>query len=161
MYKLLSKDTIELEIVHSIPVVKRCFKSKVLIWEIINCILYKLKTCIQWYLLPIFQLFRKEILHHKTIFGYYRKCKAGIWKSCWNLILQKNKSKIDVSSTDVDGSHSPPLRSGEVVSYQGRKKRKTTNAIYLTDRNGLPLAMSITVCGNFNKQLFKYSLKYE
>lgn len=29
------------------------------------------------------------------------------------------------------------------AEYQGRKKRKTTNALYLTDRQGLPLAISI------------------
>lgn len=28
------------------------------------------------------------------------------------------------------------------VEYQGRKKRSTTNALYLVDRQGLPLAMS-------------------
>jgi len=36
------------------------------------------------------------------------------------------------------------------VAYQGRKKRKTTNSIYLTDRQGIPLAMSIPVSGNHN-----------
>jgi len=151
LYRVLSKDTIELEIVPYIPIGKRGFKSKVPICEIINCILYKLKTGLQWYLLPVLELFSKEALHYKTVFGYYRQwCKAGIWKACWSGILQKNKSKIDLSSGDVDGSHTPALKGGEAVGYQGRKKRKTTNAIYLTDRNGLPLAMSIPVCGNHN-----------
>ena len=36
---------------------------------------------------------------------------------------------------------------GEEVGYQGRKKRKTTNALYLTDRKGLPLAMSVPKSG--------------
>lgn len=151
MYQVLSKDTIELEIVPHIPVGKRGFKSKVPICEIINCILYKLKTGLQWYLLPVLQLFSKEVLHYKTVFGYYRQwCKSGILKACWSSILQKNKSKIDLSSGDVDGSHTTALRGGEAVGYQGRKKRKTTNAIYLTDRNGLPLAMSTPVRGNHN-----------
>lgn len=161
MYKVLSKDTIELEIVPYIPIGKRGFKSKVPICEIINCILYKLKTGIQWHLLPVFQLFSKEFLHYKTVFGYYRKwCKAGIWKDCWSSILQKNKSKIDLSSGDIDGSHTPALRGGEAVGYQGRKKRKTTNAIYLADRNGLPLAMSTPVCGNHN-DLFNIESHFE
>lgn len=161
MYKVLSKDTIELEIVPYIPVGKRGFKSKVPLCEIINCILYKLKTGIQWYLLPILQLFSKEVLHYKTVFGYYRKwCKAGIWQACWSSILQKNRSKIDLSSGDVDGSHTTALRGGEAVGYQGRKKRKTTNAIYLTDRNGLPLAMSVPVCGNHN-DLFNIEKHFE
>ena len=55
-----------------------------------------------------------------------------------------------MSSVDLDGSHTPALRGGEQVAYQGRKKRKTTNALYLTDRQGLPLAMSSPIEGNHN-----------
>ncbi|WP_185140314.1 MULTISPECIES: IS5 family transposase [unclassified Chryseobacterium] len=161
LYQVLSKDTIESEIVPYIPLGKRGFKSKVPISEIINCILYKLKTGIQWYLLPVLQLFSQEVLHYKTVFGYYRQwCKAGIWKDCWSGILEKNKSKIDLSSGDVDGSHTTALRGGEAVGYQGRKKRKTTNALYLTDRSGLPLAMSMPVCGNHN-DLFNIEEHFE
>jgi len=36
------------------------------------------------------------------------------------------------------------------VAYQGRKKRKTTNYLYLSDRQGLPLALSTPVAGNHN-----------
>ena len=47
-----------------------------------------------------------------------------------------------MSSVDLDGSHTTALRGGECCGYQGRKKRKTTNAIYITDRQGIPLAVS-------------------
>lgn len=63
-------------------------------------------------------------------------------------MLAKYKSQIDLSSGDLDGSHTTALRGGEEVGYQGRKKRKTTNALYLTDRQGIPLAMSAPVAGN-------------
>ena len=59
----------------------------------------------------------------------------------------KHRSALDMSSVDLDGSHTPAIRGGEEVGYQGRKKRKTTNAIYLTDRKGLPLAMSTPKSG--------------
>lgn len=36
------------------------------------------------------------------------------------------------------------------VSIQGCKKRKTTNAIYVTDRQGIPLARSTPVSGSHN-----------
>ena len=42
------------------------------------------------------------------------------------------------------------MKGGEAIGYQGRKKRKTTNALYLTDSQGLPLAMSTPVAGNHN-----------
>ncbi len=55
---------------------------------------------------------------------------------------------MDLSSGNIDGSHTPALRGGEEVAYQGRKSKKTTNALFLTDHNGLPLAMSTPVAGN-------------
>jgi len=36
------------------------------------------------------------------------------------------------------------------VAYQGRKSKKTTNSLYLTDRQGIVLAMSEPVAGNHN-----------
>ena len=48
---------------------------------------------------------------------------------------------------DLDGSHTLAIRGGQEVEYQ-RRKRKTTNALYLTDRQGLPLAMSEPISGN-------------
>jgi transposase len=59
-----------------------------------------------------------------------------------------NKTELDLSSVDIDGSHTPALRGGEEVAYQGRKKKKTTNSLYLADRQGLPLALSSPVAGN-------------
>jgi hypothetical protein len=55
---------------------------------------------------------------------------------------------LDLSSASIDGSHTPALRGGGAVAYQGRKKRKTTNSLYFTDNQGLPLALSTPVAGN-------------
>jgi hypothetical protein len=40
------------------------------------------------------------------------------------------------------GRQPPAWRGGEQVAYQGRKKRKTTNMLFLTDSQGIPLACS-------------------
>ena len=50
-----------------------------------------------------------------------------------------------MSSVDLDGSHTPALRGGSQVAYQGRKKKKTTNALFLTDRQGIPIAKSDSI----------------
>jgi len=71
-----------------------------------------------------------------------------------------NAILLDLSSGDLDGSHTTALRGGQEVAYQGRKKRKTTNAIYLTDRQGLPIAMSEPVSGNHN-DLFDIEVQFE
>lgn len=161
MYKILDKDSIELSIVPYLPTQKRGFKPTVPLYEIVNAILFKLKTGIQWSYLPVQALFSGKILSYKTVFGHFRNwCKVGVWQSCWTDLLKKNKSCIDLSSGDIDGSHTKALRGGEEVGYQGRKKCKTTNAIYLTDRQGLPLAMSEPVAGNHN-DLFNIEASFE
>ena len=84
MYQVLDKDTIISEIVPHLPLAKRGFKTKSSIVEIINSILYKLKTGCQWHMLPVSSLFSKKILHYKTVFGHYRKwCKLGAWQQLW------------------------------------------------------------------------------
>ena len=102
-------------------------------------------------MLPVKSLFSNVVLHYKTVFGYFRTwCKSGLLQQIWFGLLDKYRASLDMSSVDLDGSHAPALRGGEQVAYQGRKKRKTTNALYLTDRQGLPLAMSSPIEGNHN-----------
>ncbi|NME73080.1 transposase family protein, partial [Flammeovirga aprica] len=114
-------------------------------------ILYKLKTGVQWRLLPVSSLFSDVVLHYNSVFAHYRKwCKQNAWEDTWSKILMKYKDKLDLSSGDLDGSHTPVIRGGEEVEYQGRKKRKTTNSLYFTDRQGIIIAMSEPVAGNHN-----------
>ncbi len=55
---------------------------------------------------------------------------------------------MDLSVSAIDGSHTKALRGGEQVEFQTRKMCKTTNALYLTDNQGLPIAISSPVAGN-------------
>jgi hypothetical protein len=109
-----------------------------------------LKTGIQWKFLPVESLFSKVVLSYKTVFSHFRKwCKNGDRKS-WIQLLSGHKAELDLSGADIDGSHTPALKGGEEVAYQGRKSRKTTNALYFTDSMGIPLAMSNPVAGNYH-----------
>ena len=82
-------------------------------------------------------------MSHGAVYHHYNKwSKSGEWKSMWVRLLDKYRNELDMSSVDLDGSHTTALRDGEEVGYQSRKKRKTTDALYLTDRQGLPIAMS-------------------
>jgi transposase len=151
MYTVLDKDTIEMEIVPYLPKTKRGFPPTVPLVAIVNAILYKLKTGVQWHQLPVKALFDQTPLTWNAVYYHYRKwCLSGSLKDCWIKFLQSHKQDLDLSSVDLDGSHTPAIRGGADVEYQGRKKRKTTNALYLTDRQGLPLAMSEPVAGNHN-----------
>lgn len=145
MYKVLDKYTIGNEILPHLSVAKRGFKTKSCLIEIVNNILYKLKTGIQWYMLPVKSLFSDRVLSYKTVFWHFRKwCKKGDWQISWIQILSTHKKDLDLSSCDIDASHSPALRGGEQVAYQSRKSKKTTNALYFR----LPLAISSPIAGN-------------
>lgn len=149
MYKVLGKDIIENEILPHLSVAKRGFKTKSCLTEIINCILYKLKTGIQWHMLPVSSLFSDIVLSYKTVYGHFRKwSKKGEWESSWLRILGNHKWALDLSTSSVDGSHTKALRGGEQVEFQTRKMSKTTNALYLTDNQGIPIAISSSMAGN-------------
>ena len=124
-------------------------KPKVKLWRIVKAIVYKLKTGTQWRELPIKQFCFRCIISWNTVFYHFNKwSKDGSWKNLWTALLSLNKSYLDMSSVQLDSSHTPAKRGGEEVAYQKRKSCKTTNALFLTDRQGLPLAMSPPVAGN-------------
>ncbi len=119
MYTVLDKDTIEMKIIPHLPLPKRGFPPRVPLVEIVNTILYKLKTGVQWHQLPFFE---EKPLSWESVYYHYRKwCVSGVWKACWVGFLNKHKSNFDLSSVDLDGSHTPAIRGGEQVEYQGRK----------------------------------------
>lgn len=149
MYKVLSKDIIENEILPHLSTAKRGFKTKSCLSDVINCILYKLKTGVQWHMLPVHSLFSDIVLSYKTVYGHFRKwSKNGEWERLWLRVLDKNKLQLDLSISSIDGSHTRALRGGEQVQFQTRKMCKTTNSLYLTDNQGLPIAISSPVSGN-------------
>jgi len=161
MYTVLDKVTIEMEIVPYIPAPKRGFHPTVPLSEIIDAVLYKLKTGVQWEQLPVGSLFSGKALTWQGVYYHFNKWgRSGTFRDCWVKFLDRHRGKLDLSSADLDGSHTPAIRGGQGVAYQGRKKRKTTNALYLTDRQGLPLSMSEPVSGNHN-DLYDIEVQFE
>lgn len=149
MYHVLDKDMIEFEILKYIPKNKRGFSPKVSFLSIVNAILYKLKTGLQWYMLPVKSLILESDYSWNSVYHHFRKwSEMGVWEKIWTRLLKARRIKMDLSHINFDGSHTPCTKGGEKVSYQGRKKRKTTNALYLTDKNGIPLAMSEPEAGS-------------
>lgn len=148
-YAVLDKDTIKTEIMPYLSIAKRGYASQFDLVEIVNAILYKLKTGCQWRLLPIGHLFSGEGPSWNTVFYHYRKWSVKEeWQKIYSRILSRDKSCLDLSIAHIDGSHTPAYRGGEEVEYQGRKKRRTTNALFLTDNQGVPLAMGAPQAGN-------------
>lgn len=132
-----------MEILPYMTTAKRGYKCKGDLCEVIQCILYKLKTGCQWHMIPTKAIFTDVVLHYKTIFGKFRQwCKDGSWQKSWESLLGRNRDKIDLSSADLDGSHTVARRGGEEVGGAAHKAAQTTNAIFVTDRQGIPIAIS-------------------
>lgn len=122
---------------------KRGFAIKYPLIGIFNCICYRLKTGCQWRELPIRHYFDSNYPSWQTIYYHFNKwSKNGSFKDLWEKILTLFNDIVDLDVINLDGSHTITKRGGEKVEYQGRKKAKTTNMLYLTDRNGLPLSCS-------------------
>ena len=74
--------------------------------------------------------------------------KDGSWQRAYEAIVQSHRGLLDLSSGHFDGTHTPAKRGGEAVAYQGRKKQKTSNTLWLVDAKGLPVSFSKPVAGN-------------
>ncbi len=75
-YAVLDKDTIKTEIMPYLSIAKRGYNSKFDLIEVVNAILYKLKSGCQWRLLPDRASFQRRGPSWNAVFHHYRKwCK--------------------------------------------------------------------------------------
>jgi transposase len=140
---ILSKNTIDKWIIPQLTIGSRGFDPTVPINEIVEAILHRLKTGCQWRELPTKQFFSGTILSWSTVFYHFNKwSKAGCWTKIWVNILKENLKYLDLSSLELDGSHTPAKNGGDAVGYQGRKAANTTNSLFVSDNQGVILAMS-------------------
>ena len=72
-YAVLDKDTIKNRIMSYLSVAKRGFASEYDLVEIVNAILYKLKSGCQWRLLPLGHLFTGKPPSWNTVYHHFRK----------------------------------------------------------------------------------------
>jgi transposase len=140
---ILSKSTIEKWIIPNLTVGERGFEPTVPVIEIVECIFHRLKTGCQWRELPTKQFFSGKVLGWNAVYYHFNQwSKDGCWSKIWINILKENKHHLDLSSAEFDGSHTPVKNGGDAVGYQGRKACKTTNALFISDSQGIMLAMS-------------------
>lgn len=140
---ILSKSTIEKWIIPNLTVGERGFEPTVPVIEIVECIFHRLKTGCQWRELPTKQFFSGKVLGWNAVYYHFNQwSKDGCWSKIWINILKENKHHLDLSSAEFDGSHTPVKNGGDAVGYQGRKACKTTNTLFVSDSQGIMLAMS-------------------
>ena len=111
-----------------------------------------MKTGCQWRELPIKQFFSGDDkpIWQSVYYHYSKWCKYCCFKTIWENLALKFKDNFDLEVINIDGSHTPAKRGGDCVEYQARKKCKTTNMLFMTDKNGNFLACSDPISGNHN-----------
>ncbi len=150
-YANVTKNQIETLILPFIPANRRGFAPKVDLAEIVQCILYKLKTGVQWHSLFVDIEGFIPPFSWQLVYYYYRKwCRAGVFKAMFEVYLMLQKDKLDTENLNLDGTHSYVKKSCESVGYQYRKKGKTSNVLIMTDGHGIPIAIGGIQSGNHN-----------
>lgn len=146
---MITQELYDLVIEPNLSKAKRGFISKYSLQGIINCIIYRLKTGCQWRELPIKQYFDEEYPCWQTIYHHFNKwSKYNNFQNIWEEIVLRYGDLFDLDVINLDGSQTLAKRGGEEIAYQTRKKGKTTNMLYLSDRNGMPLSCSEPESGN-------------
>ena len=154
MIRIFDKSTINKLIVKYLSRAKRGYVCKVPLWQIVNAILYKFKSGVHWSLLPVKSLISRGKLKYGAIYHHFRKWTLdGSWQRVWQQLLSKYRHLLDLSLAFFDGTHTLSKRGGQKVSYQRRKRSKTTNTLWLTDTQGLVVSFVPPLSGK-NNDLF-------
>jgi transposase len=149
--EVLSKDMIERWIIPHLSKGKRGPKPEVKLVDVVGAILHRLKTGTQWRFLPVKEFFEKDAITWGGVYHHHREwIKDGSWRKVWIEMLKANRNVLDLSSMQLDGSQTPCKKQGENIGYQGRKAARTTNALFLSDKEGQPLTMATPQAGNHN-----------
>jgi transposase len=140
---VLSKSIISEWIVPHLIVGRRGPEISVPIEDLVMAILYRLKTGCQWRYLPMKEFFEPDAISWNSVYQHFNNwSKSGCWRNAWVNLLKSKCQFLDLSSAEFDGSHTPAKRGGLAVGYQGRKACKTTNGLYMSDNQGVMLAMA-------------------
>ena len=147
--EVLRKDIIRTWILPHLSTGTRGCSCSVDLLEVVETILFKLKTGCQWRQLPIKQFFTDTRLTWSGVYYHFNEWrKDGSWKKLWVTLLQVHRRRLDLSSVQLDGSHTLAKNGGAAIGYQGRKAARTTNLLFLADSTGQPLACASPQAGN-------------
>lgn len=147
--EVLRKDIIRTWILPHLSTGTRGPESKVDLLEVVEGILFKLKTGCQWRQLPVKQFFTAPTLTWQGVYYHFNEWrKDGSWKKRWVTLLRLHRARLDLSCLQLDGSHTRTHNGGAAIGYQGRKAARTTNLLLLADNQGQPLACATPQAGN-------------
>lgn len=158
---MLDTNLIIIEVLPYLSIGKIGKESEIDRLKIVEAIFYRLKTGCQWRLLPVKQFIDRAGTTWNAVYHHYSKwCKDGSWQRVWANILKKYKNSLDLSCINLDGSHTRAFRGGEAVGYNGRKKYRSMNMLFLVDRRGVIIGCSEPISGEHH-DLYKIQDHFE
>jgi transposase len=137
----------------SLSKAQRGYVCRIGLYLVFNAILYKLHTGCQWAKLPMVSLL--ESVHVPlswwAVYYHFRKwSKDGSLEAVFQSSVLTIQDELDLSEVNLDGSHTIAKKGGESVSYQGRKKAKTSNLLPLTEACGFIIGICQFLPGHHN-----------
>jgi len=134
---------------------KRGYASKTPLLGIFNLILYRLHTGCQWDCLPVsgdaqVRAERDEPSWQAVYYHWSKWSIDGSLERVWRASVLNIQEDLDLTQINLDGSHTIAKKGGQSVSYQGRKRAKTSNILPITDANGFVVASTGIVSGHHN-----------
>jgi putative transposase len=98
--------------------------------ELVNAVLYSVKTGCQWRMLP------KDFPPHDTVWSFYRRaCAKGIWGKIMDKLAAKVRVEagrsLEPSYCLIDSQSTKTANKNENRGIDGGKKRKAENGISL------------------------------
>jgi transposase len=156
----VTQEQFERHVLPFLHTAKRGFVSKIPLYKIFNYMLYRLHTGGQWDELPIAKdadnPAKAEISWWAVYYHFRKWSRDGSVARVWQHSIQVIKADLDRSALNLDGSHAIAKKGGEAVTYQGRKRAKTSNILPISDRQGYIVASTDIVAGHHNDA---YALK--
>ena len=82
--------------------------------------------------------FRKKEISWQAVYHHFLKwSRDGSLERVWQKSIQTIEDELDLTTVNLDGTHTPAKKGGESVEYQYRKRTKTSNILPITDANSV------------------------